>query len=102
MKHRRVFLLRGWAFIPLSDLPTIITGHFRAELSESLARAYQALGTMQSRLVTISPFLNALSTLNTESDYKVDTSKRSGKIEVGQIDMVMIITTPTRCLSFNS
>jgi hypothetical protein len=88
VKYRRVFLLRGSAFIPLSDLPTIITAHFRTELSESLSRAYMALGTMKSKLVTITPLLNMLSSLNSDGDYKVDTTKRSGKVQLSEIEMV--------------
>jgi DNA primase large subunit len=47
-----------------------------------------ALGTMKSKLVTITPLLNMLSSLNSDGDYKVDTTKRSGKVQLSEIEMV--------------
>ncbi len=44
--------------------------------------------TISAKYDTISPILNNLSTMYVGNDYKPDGTKRSGKVEPHQIDMV--------------
>jgi DNA primase large subunit len=36
IRHRKVYLRRGYAYVPKSELVTIVCGSFRAALSEAL------------------------------------------------------------------
>lgn len=75
VKHRRVFISRGFAYVPRSDLLSIIAGAFRLQLSMALTLTSKALPQLEedSRLL---PMLGNLSKqyLGTEYGTKTKTN----------------------------
>ncbi|XP_077991437.1 DNA primase large subunit-like [Glandiceps talaboti] len=84
VKSRKVYLERGYAYVPRSDLVSIILSAFRSNLSHALAVTARAVPYLEedSRLL---PMLTSLSKQYLGQDY---TSKKGPgeKISIDQID----------------
>jgi DNA primase large subunit len=68
VKSRRVYIERGYAYVPKSDIISIIVGAFRAQLSAALTATSKALPSLEedTRLL---PMLTNLSKQYLGSDY---------------------------------
>ncbi|XP_002739991.1 DNA primase large subunit-like [Saccoglossus kowalevskii] len=83
VKSRKVYLERGYAYVPRSDLVSIVLSAFRAHLSHSLAITARAVPYLEedSRLL---PMLTALSKQYLGQDYTC--KKANGKVTIDQIE----------------
>ncbi|CAL8105466.1 unnamed protein product [Calicophoron daubneyi] len=86
VRNRRVFVHGGYAYVPDSDLVSLVVSHFRTSLSCNLARLGLTLG---SRLATeqdrVLPLLSSLSSRYLGEDYSNKTPT-TGVIKSDQID----------------
>ncbi|XP_052686031.1 DNA primase large subunit-like [Crassostrea angulata] len=84
VRGRKVFLSRGFAYVPKDDMISILITHYRAHLSQQLAMTSRALPQLEedNRLL---PMLSGLSKRYLGQDY---SSKKSnvGKITAEMID----------------
>ncbi|XP_053566380.1 DNA primase large subunit [Bombina bombina] len=83
VRLRKVFLWRGFAFIPNKDMVTIVLNEFRTKLSKALALSARSLPVVQSD-ERLQPLLNHLSHSYVGQDFS--TQKNTGKISLEQID----------------
>lgn len=88
VKNRRVKVLDGFAFVSIEDFSTILISRFKQHLSSALISAFKSLGPVLNEYETVTPILNNLATRYLASDYTVDSSKRSGQIQISQLDML--------------
>lgn len=102
VKNRRVFLEGGWAYVSADQLWTIITGRYRHHLSEALSTAYKAHGQLMAKFDSVAPILNRLASQYYSSDYKLDSSKRTGHISLDQLDMLAKRSFPMCMKSLHS
>ncbi|XP_075720260.1 DNA primase large subunit isoform X1 [Rhinoderma darwinii] len=83
VRPRKVFLSKGFAFIPHKDIVTLILNDFRTRLSKALALSARSLPIVQSD-ERLQPLLSHLSHSYIGQDF---TSQRNtGKISLDQID----------------
>uniref|UniRef100_A0A8C5W9B4 DNA primase large subunit n=2 Tax=Leptobrachium leishanense TaxID=445787 RepID=A0A8C5W9B4_9ANUR len=91
VRPRKVFLSKGFAYIPQRDIISIILNDFRAKLSKALALSARSLPVIQSdeRLQSL---LNHLSHSYVGQDYSLQ--KNTGKISLEQIDALAAKSFP--------
>ena len=86
VRNRRVFLKRGFAYVPHSELVVIILSQFRSDLSRELVITARVLPALEeeNRLM---PLLNAVSKCYVGNDFTNQKTK-VGQITADMIDMV--------------
>jgi DNA primase large subunit len=88
VRQRRVYLHRGFAYVPASDLVSIVANQVRMHLSKqlsSMARAWPALREEESE--RLSSFLESLATQYVGDDY---SQPRNGGVKVSIADLPML------------
>lgn len=88
VRQRRVYLARGYAYVPASDLVSIVANQVRMHLSKqlsSMARAWPALREEESE--RLSGFLESLATQYVGDDY---SQPRNGGVKVSIADLPML------------
>eukprot|EP01114_Cavostelium_apophysatum_P022533 TRINITY_DN8183_c0_g1_i1.p1 TRINITY_DN8183_c0_g1~~TRINITY_DN8183_c0_g1_i1.p1 ORF type:complete len:483 (+),score=120.49 TRINITY_DN8183_c0_g1_i1:63-1511(+) len=88
VRHRRVFLKGGNAYVRDSDYSSIVLSRYRQHLSAALATAYKHFASVTEQNDSIRPILNSLSIRYKASDYNVDSAKRSGAVQLNQLPML--------------
>ncbi|XP_069830570.1 DNA primase large subunit [Dendropsophus ebraccatus] len=83
VRPRKVFLSKGFAFIPHKDIVTLILNDFRTRLSKALALSARSLPIVQSD-ERLQPLLSHLSHSYVGQDFS--SQKNTGKISLDQID----------------
>ncbi|XP_075454227.1 DNA primase large subunit isoform X1 [Ascaphus truei] len=83
IRPRKVFLFKGFAFIPHNEIVAIVLNDFRAKLSKALALAARSLPVVQSD-ERLQPLLNHLSHSYIGQDFS--SQRNTGKISLEQID----------------
>ncbi|XP_056421772.1 DNA primase large subunit isoform X2 [Hyla sarda] len=83
VRPRKVFLYKGFAFIPHKDIVTLILNDFRTRLSKALALSARSLPIVQSD-ERLQPLLSHLSHSYIGQDFS--SQKNTGKISLDQID----------------
>ncbi|KAK3090826.1 hypothetical protein FSP39_014955, partial [Pinctada imbricata] len=86
IQRRRVFLSRGYAFVPRDDLVSIVITHYRTQLSHALAMTSRALPHLEedNRLL---PMLSGLSKRYLGEDYGTKKNN-AGQVTADMIDML--------------
>ncbi|XP_078011429.1 LOW QUALITY PROTEIN: DNA primase large subunit [Phascolarctos cinereus] len=90
-RGRKVYLERGFAFVPHQDIVSIILNDFRAKLSKALALTARSLPSVQSD-ERLQPLLNHLSHSYVGQDY--NTQGNMGKISLDQLDSLAMKSFP--------
>jgi DNA primase large subunit len=85
VQARRVYLRAGWAFVPRTELSSIVVAQFRAHLSKELALTFRNLQSMR-RDSRVQPIINSLSKQYTATQYKAQAF--AGKVTPDQIPML--------------
>ena len=88
VRQRRVYLEGGFAYVPASDLVSIVANQFRMHLSKqlsSMARAWPALREEESE--RLAGFLESLATQYVGDDY---SQPRNGGVKVSIADLPML------------
>lgn len=75
VRSRSLFLCKGFAFVKVSQLITIVTARFRMNLSKSLTQAFQALGQVDGR-----------NTTHVGENYSKDSSNLLDKLTPANVD----------------
>ncbi|KAE8603257.1 hypothetical protein XENTR_v10014277 [Xenopus tropicalis] len=83
VRPRKVFLWHGFAYIPHTDIVSIVLNDFRTKLSKALALSARSLPVVQSD-ERLQPLLNHLSHSYIGQDFS--TQSNTGKISLDQID----------------
>ncbi|KAM3930395.1 DNA primase large subunit [Leptodactylus fuscus] len=83
VRPRKVFLSKGFAFIPHKDIITLILNDFRTRLSKALALSARSLPVVQSD-ERLQPLLSHLSHSYIGQDFS--SQRNAGKISLDQID----------------
>ncbi|XP_044147587.1 DNA primase large subunit isoform X1 [Bufo gargarizans] len=91
VRPRKVFLSKGYAFIPHKDIITLILNDFRTRLSKALALSARSLPIVQSD-ERLQPLLSHLSHSYTGQDFS--SQKNAGKISLDQIDALATKSFP--------
>lgn len=84
VRKRQVYLEKGYAYVPKTDLMTLIVGAFRAKLSAALTATSRALPNLEedSRLL---PMLGNLSKQYLGNDYGATNGTEKRKVTPGSI-----------------
>ncbi|GJQ69696.1 hypothetical protein Trydic_g22268 [Trypoxylus dichotomus] len=82
IKHRRVFVHKGYAYIPSFELVTCILGTFRSTLNEALVYANRRLPLMDDDRINF--LINNLHNIYTGKDYTQNSN--SGKVGLANLD----------------
>ena len=100
IRQRRVFLKAGYAYVPQSDLVSIVATRVRAFLSKQLsmhARAWPALREEEAE--RLSTFLEGLATSSTAMEDYSDSNKNGGmKVSVNDLPILSKRSMPL-CMS---
>lgn len=89
VRGRRVFLRAGFAYVPQSELVSIVGGQFRARLSKSLVDASRAWPAVQeAEADRLSAFLEHCSTQYMADDYAADKKTAHGEVSLAQLPML--------------
>ncbi|XP_048387930.1 DNA primase large subunit [Stegostoma tigrinum] len=91
VRVRKVFVKKGFAYIPHPEIVIIVLNEFRQRLSKSLAIASRSLPVVQSD-ERLQPLLNHLSHAYVGQNYSVQ--KNVGKISLEQIDSLAVKSYP--------
>ncbi|XP_069091858.1 DNA primase large subunit isoform X1 [Pleurodeles waltl] len=91
VRPRKVFLRKGFAYVPHQDIVAIVLNDFRTKLSKALALTARALPAVQSD-ERLQPLLNHLSHCYTGKDYSAQ--KNAGTISLEQIDSLSATSFP--------
>ncbi|XP_073425508.1 DNA primase large subunit isoform X2 [Dendrobates tinctorius] len=83
VRPRKVFLSKGYAFIPHKDIITLILNDFRTRLSKALALSARSLPIVQSD-ERLQPLLSHLSHSYVGQDFS--SQRNTGKISLDQLD----------------
>lgn len=75
---RQCFVKKGFAYVPMSKIVTIILQKFRSSLSKSLAQASRVFASVTSDFEQISPLLNTMNAQYTGKEYKEDSATDMG------------------------
>eukprot|EP01116_Phalansterium_solitarium_P005100 TRINITY_DN1640_c0_g2_i6.p1 TRINITY_DN1640_c0_g2~~TRINITY_DN1640_c0_g2_i6.p1 ORF type:complete len:487 (-),score=145.77 TRINITY_DN1640_c0_g2_i6:138-1550(-) len=94
VKHRKVLLRDGWAYVPRSEFASIIAARYRAHLADSLAAAFKAHSSVLDKFDSIAPILSDLSTQYLGQDYVPDATKRAGRITIPELELVSVRSFP--------
>lgn len=65
--RRQCFLSRGYAYVPVRKIVSIITARFRSQLSKSLAHAARMFAQVTSEYAPLAPILNTMNAQDTNS-----------------------------------
>ncbi|XP_065842899.1 DNA primase large subunit-like [Oscarella lobularis] len=85
IRSRQVYLEKGFAYVPSSDLVTILQGYYRSLLSQALAVSARALPSLEEEDRVV-PILKNLSNQYLGDSFIGASGKGSGKISPEQID----------------
>ncbi|XP_074847205.1 DNA primase large subunit [Carettochelys insculpta] len=88
---RRVYLQNGIAYVPHSDIVSIVLNNYRIKLSKALALTARLLPAVQSD-ERLQPLLNHLSRSYIGPDYSIQ--KNTGKISLEHIDALSVKSFP--------
>lgn len=90
VRGRRVLLRYGYAYVPQSELISIVGGQFRARLSKALADASRAWPSLQTAEADrLSAFLEHCSTQYMADDYSADKKAAGGPVvSLSQLPML--------------
>ncbi|XP_072264568.1 DNA primase large subunit [Pyxicephalus adspersus] len=91
VRPRKVFLLQGFAYIPHTDIVTLILNEFRTRLSKALALSARSLPVVQSD-ERLQPLLSHLSHSYVGQDFS--SQRNTGKISLDQIDALSAKSFP--------
>ncbi|XP_068137529.1 DNA primase large subunit [Hyperolius riggenbachi] len=91
VRPRKVFLSKGFAFVPPKDIVTIILNDFRTRLSKALALSARSLPVVQSD-ERLQPLLSHLSHSYIGQDFS--SQRNAGKISLDQLDSLSITSFP--------
>ncbi|XP_069462279.1 DNA primase large subunit isoform X1 [Ambystoma mexicanum] len=91
VRPRKVFLRKGFAYIPHQEIITIVLNDFRTKLSKALALTARALPAVQSD-ERLQPLLNHLSHSYIGKDYTAQ--KNVGTISLEQLDSLSSTSFP--------
>ncbi|XP_063693915.1 DNA primase large subunit-like isoform X2 [Bolinopsis microptera] len=91
VKHRRVYVEAGMAYVPHTELVSILTGMFRAHLSKCLIKCARSLPAVSDdeRIMSI---LNELTTAYNGDDFS--STKLEGQVSVSQLPAVSKTSFP--------
>ena len=99
IRQRRVFVKAGFAYVPQSDLVSIVATRVRAHLSKQLsmhARAWPAL--REDEAERLSNFLESLATQYVGADDFSEGKTQGAKVSVGELPMLAKRSMPL-CMS---
>jgi len=86
VRGRRVFLRAGFAYVPQSELISIVGGQVRARLSRALVDASRAWPSVQeAEADRLSAFLEHCSTQYMADDYAADKKAAHGEVSLAQL-----------------
>ncbi len=85
VQQRKVFLRQGWAYVPRTELVSIVVAQFRVHLSKELAITYRNLQSVR-RDPRIQPIVTSLSKQYAAAQYKPQAL--TGKVTPDQIPML--------------
>lgn len=91
VRPRKVFLLHGFAYIPHTEIVTLILNDFRTRLSKALALSARSLPVVQSD-ERLQPLLSHLSHSYIGQDFS--SQRNTGKISLDQIDALSAKSFP--------
>ncbi|KAG8581937.1 hypothetical protein GDO81_007853 [Engystomops pustulosus] len=91
VRPRKVFLSKGFAFIPHDQIITLILNDFRTRLSKALALSARSLPIVQSD-ERLQPLLSHLSHSYIGQDFS--SQRNTGKISLDQIDALALKSFP--------
>ncbi|KAM5163039.1 DNA primase large subunit [Mantella aurantiaca] len=91
VRPRKVFLSQGFAYIPHTEIVTIILNDFRTRLSKALALSARSLPVVQSD-ERLQPLLSHLSHSYIGQDFS--SQRHTGKISLDQIDALSAKSFP--------
>ncbi|CAI9598805.1 unnamed protein product [Staurois parvus] len=91
VRPRKVFLLQGFAYIPHTEILTLILNDFRTRLSKALALSARSLPVVQSD-ERLQPLLSHLSHSYIGQDFS--SQRNTGKISLDQIDALSAKSFP--------
>jgi len=86
VKARLVYIERGYAYVPISRLTSIVTARFRMHLSKSLTQASNAFSSMASESQRIAPLMQNMNTQYIGKQYGFDTALNDSDISHENID----------------
>ncbi|KAF5401256.1 Eukaryotic-type DNA primase large subunit [Paragonimus heterotremus] len=88
VRSRRIFIRAGFAYVPDSDLVSLVVSHFRTSLSCNLARLGLTLGSrMASEEFRVLPLLASLSSRYLGEDYSTK-AQAVDSIKAEQVDVL--------------
>lgn len=86
VRGRRVYLRCGFAYVPQSELVSIVGGQFRARLSKALVDASRAWpAVQQAEADRLSAFLEHCSTQYMADDYAAEKKAGHGEVSLAQL-----------------
>ncbi|KAG8445565.1 hypothetical protein GDO86_010368 [Hymenochirus boettgeri] len=91
VRTRKVFLWHGFAFIPHTDIVSVVLNDFRTNLSKALALSARSLPFVQSD-ERLQPLLNHLSHSYIGQDFS--SQRNTGKISLDQMDALATKSFP--------
>eukprot|EP00062_Callorhinchus_milii_P009409 gi/632953210/ref/XP_007892280.1/ PREDICTED: DNA primase large subunit [Callorhinchus milii] len=91
IRNRKVYLNRGYAYVPHPEIVIIVLNEFRQILSKALALTKRSLPVIESD-ERLQPLLNHLSHAYVGQDYSMQ--KNVGKISLEQIDGLAVKSFP--------
>lgn len=89
VRGRRVFLRGGWAYVPKSDLISIVGSQFRTRLSRALVEASRRWPTVQEQEADrLAAFLEHCSTQYMVDDFAADKKSHGPAVSLGQLPVL--------------
>ena len=96
---RQCYVSKGYAYVPLPKIVSIVTARFRMNLSKSLTKASRVFGAVISDDAPIAPLLNTMNSQYTGKDYDGKRNNLSGDYELNAENIDSYASSMPLCMS---
>jgi DNA primase large subunit len=96
---RHCYVHKGYAYVPLPKIVSIITAKFRTNLSKSLAKASRVFSNVTSEYAPVAPLLNTINTQYMGKDYNGRKNEIKGDYELNADNVDTYAASMPLCMS---
>ena len=96
---RQCYVQKGYAYVPLPKIVSIITAKFRTNLSKSLAKASRVFGSVTSDYAPIAPLLNTMNSQYMGKDYNGSKNEITGDYELNADNVDSYASSMPLCMA---
>ena len=96
---RQCYVSKGYAYVPLPKIVSIITAKFRMNLSKSLAKASRVFGPVANEYAPIAPLLNTMNSQYIGKDYDGSKKEIDGDYQLTADNVDSYVSSMPLCMS---